>query len=308
MSKYHRYLPYFAGIIVSVIFGFSFMFTKNALDNITPFHLLAFRFATAALMLTVLMAAGLIKVDFRGKALGELLILSVIQPVFYFICETTGVSLTSSSEAGMMIALIPVVVAVLSAIFLKEIPTKIQSLFIVTSVAGVFFIIFMNSGSIKANNFGMIALMGAVISAGIYNILSRKLSLKFTPVEITFVMMWFGAITFNLISLGQHIYNGTVNQYMMPLFNGNVLMALAYLGILSSVAAFFMMNFMLSRIPASQSAVFSNLTTVVSIIAGVAIRGENFYWYQLVGAVLILLGVWGTNYFGLKEKTKELQT
>jgi len=56
-----------------------------------------------------------------------------------------------------------------------------------------------------------------------------------------------------------------------------------------------MMNYMLSKIPASNSSVFSNLTTVVSIIAGVFIRHEAFHWYQFAGSVVIILGVWGTN-------------
>jgi len=68
-----------------------------------------------------------------------------------------------------------------------------------------------------------------------------------------------------------------------------------------------MMNFILSKIEAAQSAVFANLTTIVSILAGVFIRGENFYWFQIVGGILIVIGVWGTNYYGkLKNKVEEL--
>lgn len=39
---------------------------------------------------------------------------------------------------------------------------------------------------------------------------------------------------------------------------------------------------------------------MTSIVAGVLIRHEPFYWYQIVGAIMILSGVWGTNYFGSK--------
>ena len=56
-----------------------------------------------------------------------------------------------------------------------------------------------------------------------------------------------------------------------------------------------MVNYMLSKLPASNSSVFSNLTTVISIIAGVFIRHEAFHWYQLAGGIIIILGVWGTN-------------
>lgn len=62
-----KYLPYIASLTVAVIFGFSFMFTKEALNVLAPFQLLGFRFASAVLLLTLLRIAGLIKVDYRGK-------------------------------------------------------------------------------------------------------------------------------------------------------------------------------------------------------------------------------------------------
>jgi drug/metabolite transporter (DMT)-like permease len=44
--------------------------------------------------------------------------------------------------------------------------------------------------------------------------------------------------------------------------------------------------------------VFSNLTTVVAILAGVVFRGEPFGVVQLLGAAMIVIGVWGTNASG----------
>ena len=43
-----------------------------------------------------------------------------MEPVIYFICETIGIGMTSSSEAGMIIALAPVFTTVLGAIYLKK--------------------------------------------------------------------------------------------------------------------------------------------------------------------------------------------
>ena len=308
MGDKNRILPYLSGIVVSIIFGFSFMFTKKALNSIEPFHLLAFRFLLAAIFLTILQILGVIKVHFKGKKLHLLLLLSLFHPVIYFICETIGVNMTSSSEAGMMIALIPVFVTILAAVFLKEIPTPIQLLFIFVSVGGVIFINTMK-GSLDISNsiIGILVLMGAVISASVYNILSRKSSISFSSVEITFIMMWVGTIVFNLIAIGQHINSNALSTYLTPVKNSQVLFPLLYLGILSSVIAFFMLNYTLSKLEASRASVFANITTIVSIFAGVIILKEDFYWFHIAGAVMILLGVWGTNHFGNKKnKTKKI--
>lgn len=283
------------------------MFTKQALDSFQPIHLLSMRFLIASVTLSLLALFKVIKLDFKGKPIKELLILTLFQPVFYFTLETIGVNLTSSSQAGMMIALIPVIVTILAVIFLKEIPTKLQTFFIFTSVIGVMFILSMSGNlEIGGHFLGMLCLLGAVFSGATYNILSRKLSTQFKPVEITFVMMWVGAITFNIIAFSQSLLNGTLNTHFSGFSSFTAVMSLFYLSILSSICAFFMLNYMLGKLPAARSGVFANLTTVVSILAGIFIKNELVHWYQLVGGILIIIGVWGTNYFSEKPLSKNI--
>ncbi|MDD3705271.1 MAG: EamA family transporter [Clostridiaceae bacterium] len=306
MRKYEAYLPYLAGFAVSLIFGLSFMFTKQALETLPTTLLLSYRFSLAALLLTLLWLSGAIKINLKNKPLKELMLLSLFQPIAYFIFETTGVKLASSSEAGIMIALIPVVVTIFAAIFLKERPSKAQLFFMVSSVIGVIFIVLMSGSENRTGHLaGILSLLGAVLAAGVYNILSRKLSANFTPVEITFVMMWTGAAVFSTLSAATGIINGNIEKYITYLGSASTLFSILYLGVLSSVCAFFMMNYMLSKIPASNSSVFSNLTTVVSIIAGVFIRHETFHWYQFAGSIIIILGVWGTNRCKPREEIQQ---
>ena len=309
MKNKSKYLPILAGVLVSVIFGFSFLFTKEALDNIQPFHLLGFRFACAFIVLSILKFLGFIEINFAGKSLNLLLLLALFQPVGYFIFETLGLKLSTASEAGMMIALIPVVVAILATIFLQEIPSKKQVLFIIISVTGVVFIIFMKSNTqFSRESTGLFLLLGAVLSAGVYNILSRKSSFEFTSIEITYIMMSIGAIFFNGVSLMRHYLNNQLSNYFVPLATQDVLIAVLYLGILSSVMAFLMVNFMLAKLEAYKSAVFTNLTTIISVAAGVIFRNEAFYWFHFLGGLLIILGVWGTNYYGKQAKNYDLKT
>jgi drug/metabolite transporter (DMT)-like permease len=307
MTEKERYLPYLSGIGMALIFGFSFLFTKEALNEVAPFHLLGFRFGMAAIVLLILKITKVIKVDYKGKQLKNLLAIALTQPVAYFIFETYGVKLTNTSESGMMLALVPVLVTILAAMFLKEFPTKIQALFVGFSVLGVVFIVAMKSSAIGSNFIGIIILLLAVLCASVFNILSRKYSTNFTSVEITFAMMWIGAIVFNTMSIIEHIINGNIYNYFVPLSNTKVVGSIFYLGIISSIIAFFLVNYTLSKIEASRAAVFSNLSSVVSIVAGVIIAKEPFYWYQIVGGIIILSGVWGTNYFGSKEKIEEYE-
>jgi drug/metabolite transporter (DMT)-like permease len=294
-----KFKPYMSCIAASIIFGFSFMFSKKALASAGPFELLSFRFGAAFLTLSLLALLKIIKIDYRKKPLKPLFLLCFTHPFLYFICETYGIKFGSTLQAGIMLALIPIFVAVLAAWFLKEIPTLRQLTFIVLSVAGVMLIIVMggsSSGTISLA--GTLFLLMAVLAAAIYNILSRKLSTDFTPMEITYFMMAFGALMFNGISLADHARKNSLGSYLSPFADPNFATSILYLGIISSSVAFLLINYSLSKIKASENAVFSNLSTIVTILAGVAFMNEPIFWYHIAGAALILLGVWGTSYYG----------
>jgi len=286
--------PMLLGVIPSIIFGFSFMFTRVTLETITdPFHLLGLRFGFAAIALTLCILLKIAQVDYTGKKVGRLVLLSAFQPITYFVFETFGIARSTASQAGVMIAFVPVAVSLLAVIFLKEKTNGKQVLFIALSIIGVL-IINSDVRFSSENMLGNLLLLGAVASAAVYQILSRKYSTAFTPTEITFVMMWVGAIAFNGIGIANTVKNAPISAYFLPLADLKVLGALLYLGVLSSVVAFFFMNYVLSKVQATKAAILANLTTVVAIIAGVFILHEPFNWIKLAGSIMILIGVYGT--------------
>lgn len=286
--------PMLLGIVPSIIFGFSFMFTRITLGIITdPFHLLGLRFGFAAIALTLCIFLKIVQVDYTGKKVGRLVLLSAFQPITYFVFETFGIARSTASQAGVMIAFVPVAVSLLALVFLKERTNGKQMMFIALSIIGVL-IINSDVRFSSANMLGNLLLLGAVASAAVYQILSRKYSTAFTPTEITFVMMWVGAIAFNGIGIVNTLKHASISAYFLPLTDLKVLGALLYLGVLSSVVAFFFMNYVLSKVEATKAAVLANLTTVVAILAGVFILHEPFNWIKLAGSIMILVGVYGT--------------
>jgi len=297
-EKLSKHLPLLAGGSAAVIWGFSFLFTKDALSYTYPSQLLGLRFGVAALTLTLLRVAKLIKVELRRKGWFGLVVLSLFQPGLYFLGETWGVKWTTASEAGMIIALAPICTAVMAGVFLKERITLLQVISIGCSVIGVFFIVTAR-GPLEFGNhlLGYLALFGAVLAAGTYSILSKKSSNRFTPIEITYVMMWSGAVVFNLLGAGESLVQGKISAYLAPLWIPSVIIAVLYLGVLSSVLGFFLNNFAISRLNVTQIAPLLNLITVVSVAGGVVFQGDPFGVWHAVGVTLIVFGVWGTNVF-----------
>jgi drug/metabolite transporter (DMT)-like permease len=78
-------------------------------------------------------------------------------------------------------------------------------------------------------------------------------------------------------------------------------MALAYLGVLSTLVTSLLSSFALKWIEASKMSVIGNLSTLISMIAGAYILKEQLAYYHIIGAVVIIIGVVGTNFGGRKS-------
>ncbi len=283
---------YLAGFSVSTIFGLSFLFTKNSIEHIPVYTFLSYRFGIATIVLMLLAIFKIVKLS--KKPYWKLWPVAIFQPILYFIFETNGLKYATSSEAGMLIALIPIVITILSPMLLREKIRWYQIVFAFLSFFGVTLIV--GSGGIEGGAFlGKVLVLGAVFSAALYNISSRKLSSEFTPVEITFFMMLTGFVFFTSLSV-------LTNQFRF-VFHPVVITGALYLGILSSTVAFFLVNYMLSKVPPTVSSLFSNLTTVISVLAGSFIRHEKIAILQVIGMILILLSLLANSYLKGRENS-----
>ena len=292
-----------AGIGFATIFGLSFLFSKQALNYVSPMGLIAYRFLIAWILFVILILFKIVKIQYSKHMIKYLILTALFQPVIYFIAETYGLMYISSGESGLMIALIPIFVTLLSAWILKEKPKKIQYLFIFLSFIGVIIIQVNQLNSSSSYTHGYILLFIAVIAASLFNISSRYVSKEISPQTSTFFMTSAGALVFNIIYLLQLFSKGELNKYILNLEHIELLLPILYLSIFASVLAFFLVNLTLKHMEAHVSSIYSNISTVIALIAGMVILHEHLYIYHYIGALLIIIGVYGTVKFQ-KNKRK----
>ncbi len=290
-----------AALIANMIFGFSFLFSKVALEYAHPLMILAVRFSVAFLILNILWGLGLIKLKLRGKPKKGILLMAIAQPLLYFIFELYGIEYTSSALSGVIISLVPVGVILISLLFLKEKPKVRQILFSLLSLAAIVVISLLSNDGEQNYLVGILLLLGAVICAAVFNVLSRREAEHYTPVERTYMMFLIGTVGFNLaavLGLGKD-YIGAVTAAVTSLpFWG----AIGYLAVLSSIGAFLLYNYATSNISSVRAASFSNIITVVSVLAGILILQERLSVAQLICCGLIIVGVCGVNYEKSRRK------
>jgi drug/metabolite transporter (DMT)-like permease len=289
----HERLSILFAFLGYAIFGFSFIFSKRALAIATPFVLLAFRFTAAFLILNCLLLTGKFKVRLKGKNIKLLLLLGIIQPIIYFICENYGVKLLATSFVGIILSLIPVTCLVFGVLLLKEKASAFQVICTAVSVMGVFFTT-LGQGAQSFSLIGFILLLGAVCAASMFNVLSRKLSQEFTAFERTYVMFALGCVTFVGIALLQCKGNMQA-MVLVPMENVGFWASVIFLSAASSVGAFLMLNYSVTHLDVAKASIFSNVTTIISILVGVLVLKESIGFYQLLGSIIIIASVYGVN-------------
>lgn len=289
------------------IFGFSFMFSRLALNITSPFVMLMYRFDLAFIvLLTVALIAKKLKwqgrvdssgvnwmrFELKGKSLLTLLGMGLIQPVGYFLCESYGISLTNATFSGVMIALIPIVAIIGGAIVLREFPKRSQVLFSLLSILGVVLMTLQQNADGQIQPLGVALLFGAVVTGAYFNVLSRKISKQYSALERTTVMMAVAAAAFTVLALLQTGLDW--QQLIAPVFDPVFLACIAYLGLMSSIVAFMSLNYANNDLPVAKSTAFENLTTIISLMAGVIFLHEPFGFISLAASVMIVVGIWGT--------------
>lgn len=289
-----------AAIICHVFWGFSFMVSGYALSVAHVFLLLSHRFLAAFIVMSLLVLFRIAKVDLKGKRVGLLLLLGVLEPVIYFFGEQYGILHSGTVFSGVMIAMIPVFCTLAAAVLLRERPTVGQLIFSVISVGGVIGIGLMGGSAGTVELIGVLALIVAVIGATGYTLLSRRLANEFTPFERTYMMIAVGAAVFTVCAFIKCGFDPA--EYVRPFADGKYILCVLFLSVCCSVICYFMSGYAITYMSVARETVFANLTTAVSVFAGVVFMHEPFSWLGLVCCLLILAGIYGVQKTAREEK------
>ena len=215
-----------------------------------------------------------------------------MQPGLYFTFETLGLQYTSATKTSLIIATIPVVVLLLSSIFLKEHIRRINTIGITLSLAGVTLLVFGGHGSTNMHGMliGDLMILGAVFSASIYMIMTRRLGQSISPVQITGIQIIFGAILFFPTFLWD------LPKLHWSDIRMDSIIAVIGLTVFATIGAFLCYNYALTKIPAARAAVCINGIPLVTAFGAWILLGETLSMLQFAGGGIVLTSVFLANH------------
>ncbi|MDP2745303.1 DMT family transporter [Pseudomonas sp.] len=271
-------------VIAMALWGSSFIALKLAFAELPPLWVIFGRMALGSLVF-LLAWRWRGQMHYRAGDWKYLLGLAACEPCLYFLFEALALQHTSAAQAGMVTALLPLLVAVGAFIFLRERISRITLAGFLLALIGAVWLSLAGSADEHASNpiLGNFYELLAMLCAMGYTLLLKHLSSRYSPFLLTAMVAFVGTIFFLPLALLSAPLPASVSSMGLG--------AVAYLGILVTVGAYGLYNFGVSRLPASQASGFTNLIPVFTLLFAILLLGESLNAVQMLAAGLVFAGV-----------------
>ncbi|BDQ35327.1 DMT family transporter [Pseudodesulfovibrio portus] len=264
----------------------SFVALKVAFRTYDPMVVIFGRMLVASLCF-LFVFKNLKNIDYQPGDWKFLVFMGVCEPGFYFIFEALALTYTDASQAGMICALLPLMVAVGAKFILNEPLTRRTVTGFGLAIVGAVTLSAVAESTETASNpaLGNFLEFLAMICACGYMITLKRLTPRYNPWFLTMVQAFVGAIFyFPLLFLP--------STSLPTSFDLTGLASIFYLGVFVTIMAYGLYNYGMSKIPAGQASAFINLIPVITLVLGVLMLGERLNWMQYAASAVVVLGVY----------------
>ena len=281
-------------VCATLFWAGNFMIGKFAsLTNIPPMSLVFFRWMLVWFILLPFTLKEIIK--YKGVILNNL-------PLLFFLALTsvglfnsfTYLALvhTQVINASLFNTAIPGMIILLCFIFKIEKTNKFQIFGLILSVLGILSIITKLDLSILFSldfNKGDLVMIGGVVTWGLYSSFLKKKNFDLPLLTLVQILCTFGLI----FILPQFFYELTQGQIIK--FDINLAYILIFLALFPSIGSYYCWAGAVSIIGANRAGIFLSLIPLFSTIMAILFFKEKFQFFHLIGAILIILGLFLSN-------------
>ena len=284
-------------VVVTMLWGSSYLFIKMGLHTIEDFNLIALRFSIAFICAGAVFYKRLKQIDFKtiqyGALLGFLIFLALS-------VVTLGINYTTISNTGFIFSLTVVFVPLLLAIFFKKIPDAKVVIGIILAVIGIGFLTLHNG--ISLNKGDILITLGALFYA-MHIIVTGKVAKHVDSINLGVIQLGFaGAFGFILSAIFEKPKLPSTTEAWI---------AILALGILCSAIGFIGQTIAQQYTTPTRTGLIFSLEPVFAALFAFMFAGEVLSAQGYFGAALILIGILATKldfkkFFIEREYTKTI--
>jgi drug/metabolite transporter (DMT)-like permease len=273
------------------LWGGSFVLTKHLLIDFNPITIIFVRCLIASLVFALFCLIKYKKEFKIAKNDLKLFIgLAFFEPFVYFLFETYSLQLCDASVVSVIIATIPLFVALMAVIVFKERLTSLNFFGLFLSISGIVIMLWKSFTHSDFSFLGIFLAFGAVFSTIGYNYFLRRLTTSYSPIIIITWQNIFGLIAFLPLVL---IVNNseTVSLQYQALGDAKNLTFMLMLALLCSAVAFILYIDAMRTMGIARTNIFINLIPVMTVGIAFFVLNEAITLPKILGIVIVIVGI-----------------
>jgi drug/metabolite transporter (DMT)-like permease len=273
-------------LVLALMWGTSYAFIKLGVQTLPTFTLIASRLLIGFVFLASVVAIAREPLPRSPRIYGHLLVMAVINIVIPFFLITTAERSVASAIAAIINGAVPLVVILLAALVFHDEPITLGRLVgLLVGYAGVIVIVSPGlANSTGSEISGELALVGSTIAYGIGAVYSRRNMKGLRPMIPAMFQVGFAFVIVSALAL--------VTEHPFDVkWNGDAVLAVSWLGVFGSGAAYLLNFRLLARIGATRTSILAYFLPIIGIISGAIMFQEQIDPVVLIGTALVLGGI-----------------
>lgn len=285
-----KFPPQLLLILATLLWGGNFVIGRAVAGDIPPITLAFLRWCVAFIVFLPIAYSRVKREWHMIKANWPAVIVMAITGVACFnTLVYIGVYYTTSINASLMNSSTPIIIYILSFIFLKERLSKFQLIGTALSLAGVVFI--LSKGSLEtllsfSFNKGDLIVLIAVFCWGVYSLLVKQYAGRL-PGYSTFLV----TIALGVMMLLPFTIYELMTTSVEIVWSPSTIGAILYVGIIASIVAFLSWNNGVVALGANKASIYLNFIPLFAAIFAVLFLDEDLLLAQLIGGLAVICGV-----------------
>lgn len=280
-------IVYVIAFVIVVIWGCTFVQTKILINSgLRPDEIFLFRFTLAYILILPLAGKRLFLDNWTDEALAAAL--GLTGGSLYFVTENYALAYGYCSNVALIVCLTPMITAIIVGCFYKS-ERMGRSAVIGSAIAfvGMALVVFNGNFILQLSPLGDVLALAACLCWALYTLIIKRLQDKYSNMLITRKIFGYGLLTI----LPMLLVRGVDIELLVDggaVVWGNIL----FLGCVASLLCFLGWNFCLERLGTVRATNLLYLNPVISITTSAIVLGERVTWIAILGAVLILAGLY----------------
>lgn len=271
--------------LAASIWGGMFVMVRVATSVIPPVPLVWLRYLTAVFAIFAFGVWRGVSWRVSGKDWPLIVLIGLTGQTISIVTQETGTMMTSAQMGSIITAATPAFMVIFARFILREALTPGRILSVTLATVGVLAIVAGPGEVALGSLWGNLSLVVAALTWALMSILLKKLP-QYPPVTVTFYGVLVALVLLSPSSLWWLASADWEALFAMP-----ILLAVLYLGVVSTFGGFCLWNMGLREMDATVSGLFFFFQPVVGTLLGWLFLGEAVTFWFFIGSALIAVGV-----------------